>query len=40
MPQAREKYQAGLAILHRLGERLYAEHIERALAELDPSAPR
>jgi hypothetical protein len=26
-----------LAILARLGERLYAEHIERALAQLDQS---
>lgn len=32
--QAREKYQAGLAILHSLGERFYAEQIERALAGL------
>lgn len=31
---AREKYRAALAILHRLGERLYAHHIERALAGL------
>jgi tetratricopeptide (TPR) repeat protein/transcriptional regulator with XRE-family HTH domain len=32
--QAHEKYRAALAILHRLGERLYAERIERALAQL------
>ena len=31
---AREKYQAALAILHRLGERLYAQRIERALTTL------
>jgi hypothetical protein len=34
---AREQYRAALAILDRLGERLYAEHVERALAELDAS---
>jgi transcriptional regulator with XRE-family HTH domain/tetratricopeptide (TPR) repeat protein len=27
-------FQAGLAILHQLGERLYAKHLERALAHL------
>jgi tetratricopeptide (TPR) repeat protein len=31
--QARERWEAALAILHRLGERLYAEQVERALAE-------
>jgi tetratricopeptide (TPR) repeat protein len=31
---ARARYQAALVILRQLGERLYAEHIERALAEL------
>ena len=31
---ARARYQATLAILHRLDERLYAEHIERALEGL------
>jgi class 3 adenylate cyclase len=35
---AREQYQAALAILDQLGERLYAEHVERALAELDASS--
>jgi tetratricopeptide (TPR) repeat protein/transcriptional regulator with XRE-family HTH domain len=33
---ARERLEAALAILHRLGERLYAEHVERALG-LGPS---
>ncbi len=33
--QAREKYEAALAICDRLGEGLYRPHIERALAELD-----
>jgi tetratricopeptide (TPR) repeat protein len=32
--RARERYTAALAICARLGERLYAEHIERALAGL------
>ncbi|HEV2235853.1 MAG TPA: tetratricopeptide repeat protein, partial [Ktedonobacterales bacterium] len=32
--RAREAYQQALAICARLGERLYAEHIERALAGL------
>jgi hypothetical protein len=32
--RAREQYQAARAILSRLGERLYAERIERALAAL------
>src|SRR5262249_41906059 len=31
---AREKYEAALAICARLGERLYAEHVEQALAAL------
>ena len=31
---ARERWEAALAILHRLGERLYAEQVERALAEV------
>jgi tetratricopeptide (TPR) repeat protein len=30
--QAREQYEAALAILGRLGERLYAEQVEHALA--------
>jgi hypothetical protein len=30
---AREQLEAALAILNRLGERLYAEQVERALAE-------
>lgn len=34
MERAREHYAAALVILRRLGERLYAEHIERALAAL------
>jgi tetratricopeptide (TPR) repeat protein len=33
--RAREDFTAALAILNRLGERLYAEHVERALAEID-----
>jgi tetratricopeptide (TPR) repeat protein len=33
--QARERWEAALAILHRLGERLYAEQVERALAGLE-----
>ncbi len=43
--RARERYEAALAICARLGERLYAEHIERAIAQADratstpPSAP-
>jgi hypothetical protein len=32
---AREKYEAALAILTRLGEWLYRSHVERALAKLD-----
>ena len=32
--QAREKYEAAIAICERLGEGLYRPHIERALAEL------
>lgn len=32
--KARERYTQSLAILARLGERLYAEHIERELAEI------
>jgi predicted ATPase len=32
---ARERLEAALVILNRLGERLYAEHSERALAALD-----
>jgi tetratricopeptide (TPR) repeat protein len=35
--QAREKYQAALAICARLGEGLYRPHVERALADLDLS---
>jgi tetratricopeptide (TPR) repeat protein len=34
---ARERFEAALAILNQLGERLYAEHIERTLAEMVPS---
>jgi tetratricopeptide (TPR) repeat protein/transcriptional regulator with XRE-family HTH domain len=33
---ARERLEAALAILNRLGERLYAERVERALAHLGP----
>ena len=33
---ARERLEAALAILHRLGERLYAEQVERTLAHLGP----
>ena len=33
--QARERLTAALAILHRLGERLYAQQVERALADLE-----
>ena len=33
--QARERWEAALAILHRLGERLYAEQVEQALAGLE-----
>lgn len=33
--QAREHFRAALVICRRLGERLYAEHIERALASLE-----
>jgi hypothetical protein len=29
---ARERWEEALAILHRLGERLYAEQVEQALA--------
>jgi tetratricopeptide (TPR) repeat protein/transcriptional regulator with XRE-family HTH domain len=32
--QARKRFEAALAICSRLGERLYAEHIEQALAQL------
>ncbi|HKV86141.1 MAG TPA: AAA family ATPase, partial [Ktedonobacterales bacterium] len=32
--QARQRYEQSLAVLNRLGERLYAEHVERALASL------
>jgi tetratricopeptide (TPR) repeat protein/transcriptional regulator with XRE-family HTH domain len=32
--QARERHETALNILRRLGERLYAEHVERALADL------
>jgi len=32
--RARERFTAASAILDQLGERLYAEHIERALAEI------
>ncbi len=32
--RARERFTAALAILNRLGERFYAEHVERALAEI------
>jgi tetratricopeptide (TPR) repeat protein len=32
---ARERLEAALAILHRLGERLYAEQVEQALAGLE-----
>lgn len=32
--QACERFGAALVILNRLGERLYAEHVERALAEM------
>ncbi len=34
--QACERLEAALAILNRLGERLYAEQVERALAHLGP----
>jgi tetratricopeptide (TPR) repeat protein len=33
--QAHERWKVALAILHRLGERLYAEQVERALAGLE-----
>ncbi len=33
---ARERLEAALAILHRLGERLYAPQIEQALANMEP----
>jgi hypothetical protein len=32
--RARARYDAAMAILARLGERLYAEHVERAQAAL------
>ena len=32
--QAREQYEAALGILHRLGERPYAERIERAMEKM------
>jgi tetratricopeptide (TPR) repeat protein len=35
LERAHETYEAALAICHRLGERLYASHIERALGELE-----
>jgi predicted ATPase/DNA-binding XRE family transcriptional regulator len=35
---ARERWQAGLAICQRLGERLYAQQMEEALARLEPEA--
>jgi tetratricopeptide (TPR) repeat protein len=35
--QAREQLDAALTILNRLGERLYAAHVEQALAALDQS---
>jgi tetratricopeptide (TPR) repeat protein/transcriptional regulator with XRE-family HTH domain len=34
--EARERWEAALSILHRLGERLFAEQIEQALAHLGP----
>jgi tetratricopeptide (TPR) repeat protein len=34
--QTHERLEAALAILNRLGERLYAEQVERALAHLEP----
>jgi DNA-binding SARP family transcriptional activator len=34
--QARVRFTAALAILNRLGERLYANHVEQALAGLQP----
>src|SRR5262249_24921538 len=37
--QARQHFEQALAICARLGERLYAEHIERALLELPRRAP-
>jgi tetratricopeptide (TPR) repeat protein len=37
--QARDQYEAALAILRRLGEVLYAERIERALAEMNRHRP-
>ncbi len=33
--QARERLVAALTILNRLGEQLYAKHVERALAEME-----
>jgi tetratricopeptide (TPR) repeat protein/transcriptional regulator with XRE-family HTH domain len=38
--QARERLEAALAICARLGERLYAAHVERAIAELPVRAER
>jgi tetratricopeptide (TPR) repeat protein len=32
MERARERFEGALTLLNRLGERLYAEHVERALA--------
>jgi tetratricopeptide (TPR) repeat protein len=37
--RARERYEAALTILNRLGERLYAVHVERALHGLAPGTP-
>jgi len=34
---ARARLEAALALLNRLGERLYAEHVERALTPLSPA---
>jgi tetratricopeptide (TPR) repeat protein len=34
--QAHERLEAALAILKRLGERMYAEHVEQMLAALEP----
>jgi tetratricopeptide (TPR) repeat protein len=35
---ARERWQAGLVICQQLGERLYAQQMEKALAQLEPEA--
>jgi hypothetical protein len=37
--QAREQLEEALTILYRLGERLYAHHIEQIRAVLAPSPP-